>query len=270
MRKATYLAITGIAMAQFALAQNSFKVRSQETKRNGTETTESRLERDQRVKTQISNRQAGLQAESTNQMVNFLSAVTRGQTDSTQLKAGLAREYQVQAIDSKSNSSRMVIVKVGELAQKISLESQKIKETNDNALVGEQFTAFNARKTMVDLAAKLVGVASKKYAGTDANLVVARDAFARLVETSTKVMDSNSGATSREISEHNRIINEVIKAKESNDSLSDAEAMLLGARRAQELMASDFAKETGITNNESAEAKEARVREYLKDLKDCT
>ncbi len=266
MKKTTYITLTGLAMAQFAIAQ-SFKPRTQETKRSVIETM---VEREQRNKGQMQVRQAGLQVESTNHMVNFLSAQTRGQTDATQLKAGLIREYQVQLTDAKANSTRVVIVKVDSLAQKISQEAQKIKEANENSLVGDAYTAHNARKNMVDLSAKLIGVASKKYAGSDTKLILARDAFARLVETSTKVLDSNSGARAREISEHNRIISEVVKAKETDDRLSDAEAMYLGAKSAQEQMQAETAKETGITNSESAEAKSQRLQDYLKELKECT
>lgn len=268
MKKATYIALAGLTLAatQFADAQG-FKVRNRETK---AKTTETLAERDFRIKAEWNQRQSGLQAEQTNSMVNFLSAMTRGQSDSTQLKAGLLKEYQVQVPDAKSNSSKVVLVKINDMAQKISVEAQKIKDTNENALIGEPYNAFQARKIMVDQSSKLVAVASRKYAGTDANLVMARDAFARLVETTTKVMDSNSGATAREITEHNRIVAEIVKAKEQNDKLTDAEAMMIGAQRAQEIMADQTAKETGIQNNESAEAKAKRLQEYLKDLKECT
>lgn len=233
------------------------------------ETLKNRETREKEVQQQVHLRQTSLQNEATNQMVGFLSAVSRGQTDSVQLKSGLRQEYMIKLVGQGGNQTRVIKVKVAELAEGLSKESQRLKETNESQLTGNSYNVHNNRRILVESLSKLVGVASKKYSGSDANLVMARDAFARLIETSNKVIDSNSGASARELQEHIRIVNEVVKAKESNDNLTDAEAMLIGADRLHLSVSEQSQKETGLTTSESEASRKQRVQEYLKELKEC-
>lgn len=245
--------------------------RNRETTKKVTEqATESREARDQRVKAQTQSRETGVQAEALNQKVSLLSGLAKGQTDATQLKSGIKQEYMIQLMEAGSNSTKVLTVKMNDMVERISKENQKIKETNESELTGNNFSVFSSRKALVEITAKLVTVASSKYKGSDADLVLSRDAFARLVETTTKVMDSNSGATARELNEHVRMVTEVVKAKEANDRLTDAEAMMIGAEKAQEAIQAETAQSTGIpAGNESAASKKQRLMEYLKDLKEC-
>lgn len=271
MNKMTTFAMT-LALVSTAQTQ-TFKGGRQthETqKRNSERITETREARDQRVKAQTLSRETGIQVEQTNQMVSLLSGISRGQADSTQIKAGMKQEYMVRLLGTSSNSTKIITIKMNDLVEQISKENKRIKDINPNELNGKDFNIHTARESLVEVMAKVVTVASKKYSGSDADLVTSRDAFARFVETATKILEPNSGATARELSEHFRLSKELIAAKESNDRLTDAEVMMIAAEKVQESMAAETVQLTGLkTANESTANKKARVMDYLKGLKEC-
>lgn len=273
MKKIAYLALAMASFAPTLTPAQTFRGGRQnhETQRRTHErATESREARDQRVRGQTQSREASLKAEQTNQMVSLISGLTRGQSDSTQIKAGLRQEYVIQLVGANSNSTRVVTVRMNDLVERISKEHQKIKDVNESNLTGEVYNVHSNRKSLIEMTSKLVAIAAKKYAGSDANLVMARDAFARYVETTAKVMDSNSGASSREIYENLRVARALVLAKEKNDKLTDAEIMMIAAEKVQDSIAIEAYQITGIQGtNESAANKKQRLMDYLKDLKEC-
>lgn len=228
-----------------------------------------RESRDKRVEGQKAATEAARAEDRTNAVSSELSAMTGGRADSIQIELARKAMYTVEVPGRTGPTTKAVVVKISDVADGLiknqkELEAEKQKQN----ISAEAHALVDAKLDLVKATAQLVTLAAKRYEGSDANLVLARDAFARQVETGMKITSKDSIATLQEVKEHVDFVSAINREKEMNANLTDAEATDLGVKKAYR---ESFEKrcQDGSCKIPTNDVLEAGARARLKDLKEC-
>lgn len=197
---------------------------------------------------------------------SHLSQISEGRVDTLQLDIARKTEYRVEV--GSSTSSKSVAIKISDMIEQLSKNVSELEKQKTESMTPDQAAVHNAKVELGKSSALLLTLASKRYEGSKTELVLARDAFARQVETAIKILSKNSIANVEEVAQHVDVINAIVQAKNQDPSLTDAEATLIGVREAYK---KGFEKrcQDGSCKVPSDAVLEAGALGRLKDLKDC-
>jgi hypothetical protein len=201
-------------------------------------------------------------------VTSFLSQVSGGKVDSMQLDMARKTQYMIEVPNRNGASSKAVAVKISELADQLSKNVSALEKMKTEGLSAEQMSVYNSKVELGRASIQLLTLASKRYEGTDADLVLARDAYARQVETAIKITSKESVATAEEVAQHIEFVAAINREKEINASLSDAEATALGVRKAYRDGFERRCKD-GSCKIPSDAVLEAGAKTRMKDMKEC-
>lgn len=198
----------------------------------------------------------------------FLSESTGGRVLATVLDAALRAQYMIEVPNRSGVSSKAIEVKMVDTAEQLTKNIRALKEIGIAGMSTEQIAVHQVKMELTQSAVPLMALAAKRYEGSDPDMVLARDAYARQLETAVNMTSLQSVATADEIRQHLEVVWAVVREKEINPSLTDAEATLLGVRTAYREGFERRCKD-GSCKVPSHAVLEAGAKTRLKDLKDC-
>lgn len=229
------------------------------------ENRDKQKERQQKAQDQT---RTGVQEDASYRVLADLSKLSNGKVDTMQLDLATKTRYTVEVGDRSGRSSKAVEVNVADVSKQLSKNISDLQAQPMRDLAPNLQTLNTAKLQLGQASIQLLTLAAKKYSGSNADLVLARDAYARQIETAVKMTSRDSIATLKEINEHMEVVEAINQAKLLDPKLSDAEATLAGLRKSYE---EGFDKRCGdgSCQKPSREVLEAGVKTRLKDLKDC-
>lgn len=201
-------------------------------------------------------------------VTSFLSQISGGKVDSLQLDLARKTQYLVEVPNRAGSSSKAVEVKVSELTEQLSKNISALDKVRTDSMTPDQLALHNSRLELGRATVQLLTLASKRYEGSDADMVLARDAYARQVETAVKMTSKESVATAEEVAQHMEFVAAMNREKELNANLTDAEATILGVRKAYREGFERRCKD-GSCKVPSDAVLEAGAKTRMKDMKEC-
>ncbi|MBX3016992.1 MAG: hypothetical protein KF767_03815 [Bdellovibrionaceae bacterium] len=229
------------------------------------ETREAQKVRQGQVRDQ---RASGQREDADYSVTSYLSQISGGKVDSMQLDMARRTQYMVEVPNRSGTSSKAVEVKVTELADQLSKNITALEKVRLEVLTPEQLSLHNSKIELGKATVQLLTLASKRYEGSDADMVLARDAYARQVETAVKIASKESIATAEEVAQHMEFVTAMNREKELNAGLTDAEATMLGVRKAYREGFERRCKD-GSCKVPSDAVLEAGAKTRMKDMKEC-
>ena len=164
--------------------------------------------------------------------------------------------------------SKAIEIKLHDVAMQL-LENAKDLETAGKAKLSPDDQALvTAKLALAGEAAELLALGAQRYTGTDAGLILGRDAFARQLETAVKLTAPSSSGRLPEVTEHREFVRAILAAKKSNPSLSEAEATVRGVEVAYRAA---FVRRCadGSCKVPGEDILKAGARTRLQEIKDC-
>lgn len=197
-----------------------------------------------------------------------LSMFSGGRIDTIQLDLARKTQYVVEVQNRGGLSTRAVEIKISEMADKLAKNMTDLETTRTNNMSPDAIALHASKVDLGRSTAQLLTLAAKRYEGSNTDLVLARDAFARQVETAVKIISKESAANRDEVAQHVEVVDAINRAKEQNPALTDAEATSAGVAKAYRDGFEQRCKD-GSCRVPSEEVLAAGAKTRLKDLKEC-